>query len=296
MTGYLGGMLVILSLNIILAYAVFLPVATGQLNLGGAAFQAVGAYTAGILSAEYDAPVIVSLFAGAAVSGVISFVLALSILRTKGVYLVLATFAFAQFVSGVIINVDLLGGALGMNVPDHIDGPIIAVAAVVILLLVMLLMQARFGLAMRAIHDDDVVAGLMGIEVRITRVAAFTIGGVLAGIAGGLYAFYFNFIEVQSFDSLSSVYLLLFVLLGGTQTVWGPLVGAAFFTVVPELFRYVVAHLPVGHAASTGQLDTSWRFIILGAITVLMMVWRPEGVVTRTGLGRLLHRRVEKQA
>ncbi len=296
MTGYLGGMLVILSLNIILAYAVFLPVATGQLNLGGAAFQAVGAYTAGILSAEYDAPVIVSLFAGAAVSGVISFVLALSILRTKGVYLVLATFAFAQFVSGVIINVDLLGGALGINVPDHIDGPIIAVAAVVILLLVMLLMQARFGLAMRAIHDDDVVAGLMGIEVRITRVAAFTIGGVLAGIAGGLYAFYFNFIEVQSFDSLSSVYLLLFVLLGGTQTVWGPLVGAAFFTVVPELFRYVVAHLPVGHAASTGQLDTSWRFIILGAITVLMMVWRPEGVVTRTGLGRLLHRRVEKQA
>ena len=188
---------------------------------------------------------------------------------------------------------------MGMNVPDHLNGPEIAAAAVVVLVLVMLLMQTRFGLAMRAVHDDDIVAGLMGIEVRRTRVAAFTVGGVLAGIAGGLYAFYFNFIEVQSFDSLSSVYLLLFVLLGGTQTVWGPVVGAAFFTIVPELFRYVVAMLPVGGHSGASQLDTSWRFISLGAITVLMMVWRPEGVVTRTGLGRLLHRArpaVETQA
>jgi branched-chain amino acid transport system permease protein len=294
MSGYLGGMVVILSLNIILAYAVFLPVATGQLNLGGAAFQAVGAYTAGFFSAQLEAPLTVTLLAAAAASGLISFFLALSILRTKGVYLVLATFAFAQFAGGVIINVDVLGGAMGLNVPDHVNGGMIALAALIVLIGVMLLMQTRFGLAMRAIHDDDTVAELMGIGVRRTRVAAFTIGGILAGIAGGLYAFYFNFIEVQSFDSLSSVYLLLFVLLGGTQTVWGPLIGAAFFTIVPEVFRYVVALLPMGGHGSAGQLDTSWRFIILGVITVLMMVWRPEGVVTRTGLGRLFQRTVRQ--
>ncbi len=288
MSGYLDGMAVILALNVILAYAVFLPVATGQLNLGGAAFQAVGAYAAAYISTQYGAPLPVILAVSASVSGLIAFVLALSILRTKGVYLVLATFAFAQFVSGVIINVDALGGALGMTVPEHVGGGPIIVIAGVVLVGVMLLMQTRFGLAMRATHDDDTVAELMGIGVRRTRVAAFTLGGVLAGIAGGLYAFYFNFVEVQTFDSLSSIYLLLFVLLGGTQTVWGPLIGAAFFTIVPELFRYVVANMG---GASAGQLDTSWRFIILGIITVVMMVARPEGVVTRTGLGRLLGNR-----
>lgn len=289
MSGYLEGMAVILALNVILAYAVFLPVATGQLNLGGAAFQAVGAYATGYLSASLGWPIPVMLLVSGVVSGAIAFVLALSILRTKGVYLVLATFAFAQFAGGVIINVDALGGALGMNVPDHLDGPVILAIAAIVMLLVLLLMQTRFGLGMRAIHDDDTVADLMGIGVRRTRVAAFTLGGVLAGLAGGLYALYFNFVEMQSFDSLSSVYLLLFVLLGGTQTIWGPLVGAAFFTIVPELFRYVVAHLPVGAGTgSAGQLDSSWRFIILGVITVFMMVLRPEGVITRTGLGRLV--------
>jgi branched-chain amino acid transport system permease protein len=288
MSGYLGGILVILSLNTILAYAVFLPVAAGQLNLGGAAFQAVGAYVAGYLSTVYGLSLPLMLLAGAATSGFISFLLALTILRTKGVYLVLATFAFAQFIGGVIINMDVLGGAMGMTVPEHVGGGVIIVAAILVVGCMALLMQTRFGLAMRAIHDDDIVAELMGIGVRRTQVAAFTIGGVIAGIAGGLYACYFNFVEVQNFDSVSSVYLLLFVLLGGTQTVWGPLIGATFFTIVPELFRFVVAH--IGMAGATGQLDTSWRFIILGVITVLMRALRPEGVLTRTGLGRLLGR------
>jgi branched-chain amino acid transport system permease protein len=292
MSGYLGGVVVILCLNVILAYAVFLPVATGQLNLGGAAFQAVGAYSAGYLSANLDLPIPVILLASALMSGLISFVFALSILRTKRVYLVLATFAFAEFVGGVIINVDALGGSVGMTVPAHISGIVVIATAIAMLILVMLLMQTRFGIAMRAVHDDDVVAELIGIGVRATRVAAFTLGGAIAGVAGGLYAFYFNFVDVQAFDAASSIYILLFVLLGGTQTVWGPLFGAAFFTIVPELFRNAIAQLPaIGHLfGSAAQIDTSWRFVCLGAITVLMMVIRPEGVLTRTGLGRLFHR------
>ena len=156
----------------------------------------------------------------------------------------------------------------------------------------MLLMQTRFGIAMRAVHDDDTVAELMGIGVRRTRVAAFTFGGVIAGIAGGLCAFYFNFVDVQTFNAESSIYLLLFVLLGGTQTVWGPLIGAAFFTIVPELFRNAIAQLPaIGHLfGSAAQIDTSWRFVSLGVFTVIMMAVRPEGVVTQIELGRLVYR------
>lgn len=291
MSGYVGGLLVILCLNIVLAYAVFLPVATGQLNLGGAAFQAVGAFTTGYLSVTYNTAVVPALLASALTGGIVAFLFSLLIMRTKSVYLVLATFAFGEFLNGVIINVDALGGSMGLSVSAHIGGWVVIATAAVTMLLVLLLMQTRFGLAMRAIHDDDAVSELMGIGVRGVRIGAFTLGGVLAGIAGCLYAFYFNFVDVPSFDALNSVYLLLFVLLGGTQTIWGPVVGAVFFTILPELFRVLLAHLPAfGHAAAgtDSTVDTSWRFILLGVITVIMMVVRPEGVVTRIGLAKLL--------
>lgn len=290
MSGYLDGLFVILSLNILLAYAVFLPVATGQLNLGGAAFQAVGAYTAGYLSVTYDSSVGEALVLSAAAGGLIAFLLSLLILRTKSVYLVLATFAFAEFVSGVIVNVDALGGSMGLSVPAHVEASLVFATAGITMVVVLLMMQTRFGLAMRALHDDDTVAELMGIGVRKVRVAAFTLGGILAGVAGCLHAFYFNFVDVQSFDAANSVFLLLFVLLGGTQTIWGPVVGAAFFTIVPELFRNGIAKLPaIGHAFGLGgQIDTSWRFVLLGVVTVIMMVIRPEGIVTRIGLGRMM--------
>jgi branched-chain amino acid transport system permease protein len=289
MSGYLGGLIVILCLNIILAYAIFLPVATGQLNLGGAAFQAVGAYSAAYISTNLDLPVSVVLLAAAFVGGLISFFFALSILRTRRVYLVLATFAFAEFLGGVIVNVDALGGSIGMTVPVHVSGLLVVGFALAVTILVMLLMQSRFGIVMRAVHDDDTVAELMGIGVRTTRVAAFALGGIIAGLAGGLYAFYFNFVDVQAFDAVSSIYLLLFVLLGGTQTVWGPAIGAAFFTLVPELFRNAITQLPaLGELFGTaGQVDASWRFVCLGIVTVVMMAVRPEGALTRRDLARL---------
>ena len=101
-----------------------------------------------------------------------------------------------------------------------------------------------------------------------------------------------NFVDISNFSADSSIYLLLFVLLGGTQTIWGPLVGAAFFTIVPELFRSAAVALPaLAHMFGfSGQFDTSWRFVFLGVATVIMMVVRPEGVVTRIGLSRIFSR------
>jgi branched-chain amino acid transport system permease protein len=128
---------------------------------------------------------------------------------------------------------------------------------------------------MRALHDDELVSTLMGVPARAVQVAAFAIGAGLTGLAGGLYAHHFSFVEAQYFSPLLSIYVLLFVLIGGTQTAWGPLVGAAFFTLVPELLR----------------IGGSWRYVVFGAIIVAMMIFRPEGIVTRTLLARLFGRR-----
>lgn len=297
MSGYWAGILSILAINVIFAYGIFLPVATGQLNLGGAGFQALGAYAAAFLSATYGLPVPITVGVGMAIAGVVGFLIAFPILRTRGVYLVLATFAFAEVVAGLILNSETLGGAMGLSVPAFVDWYVPVIVAVLVTLFVFYLMSTRLGLTMRATHDDEVVTDLMGINIRGVQVTAFAIGGALAGLAGGLYAHSFSFVEIQSFNALVSIYVLLYVLLGGTQTAWGPLVGATFFTLLPEALRSVLpavkqfASTLLGIQGPVAPPDDSWRFVILGALTVAMMVLRPEGLITRTMIERLRFRR-----
>lgn len=293
MSGYWAGILTILAINIIFAYGIFLPVASGQLNLGGAGFQATGAYSAAYLGAHLAPSTPVTVIAGTLCAGLLGLVMAYPILRTKGVYLVLATFGFAEVVSGIVLNSQTLGGPTGMNVANFIDWHIPVIAAVAVSLGVFYLMSTRFGLNMRAAHDDDVVTDLMGVNVRGVKVAAFALGAALAGFSGGLYAHAFNFVEIQTFSAMVSVNVLLFVLLGGTQTPWGPMIGAVFFTLLPEALRPVLPLAKQVLIAVFGPIvpptppDESWRFVILGVCTVAMMALRPEGLITSTMMQKL---------
>ncbi len=271
MSGYLSGILAILCINLIFAYAIFVPAAAGQINIGGAGFQAIGAYAAGALSTMADWPMWLSIATATVAAGIAGFLIAFPVLRTRGVYLVLATFAFGELVSGYLLRSTYFGGAIGFVVPDHIDLWALAVSACAVVALIVYLMATRFGLAMRAVHDDEAAAIVLGINVRMVQVIAFAVGGALAGFSGALYAFNFGFVEAQYFDALLSIYVLLFVLIGGTQTAWGPLVGSAFFTVLPEFMR----------------IGGSWRYVVFGIAIVLMMVWRPQGIVTRDLLARI---------
>jgi branched-chain amino acid transport system permease protein len=271
MSGYLSGILAILCINVIFAYAIFVPAATGQINLGGAGFQAIGAYAAGALTTMADWPMWISIASATVISAAAGFLIAFPVLRTRGVYLVLATFAFGELVSGYLLRSTFFGGAIGFVVPDHIDLWALVLCALGVVALVVYLMATRFGLAMRAIHDDEAAAIVLGINILLVQVIAFTIGGALAGFSGALYAYNFGFVEAQYFDALLSIYVLLFVLIGGTQTAWGPLIGSTFFTVLPELMR----------------VGGSWRYVVFGIAIVLMMVWRPQGIVTRDLVERI---------
>ena len=271
MSGYMSGVLAILGINIIFAYSIYVTAATGQLNLGGAGFQAIGAYACAIFSNEFGLPIYLTLIFSAILGGAISFLIAFPILRTKGVYMVLATFAIAEIVAGIILNTDYLGGPTGIVINEYIETDIVLIVAVVIVVLVFYLMSTRIGLAMRAVHDDDAVADLMGVNKRAIQVSAFAIGGAIAGLSGGLYALYFGFVEAQYFNANISIFVLLYVLIGGTQTAWGPLVGASFFTLIPEALR----------------IGDDWRFFIFGVIIVIMMIFRPEGMVTRDAIERV---------
>jgi branched-chain amino acid transport system permease protein len=281
MSGYLSGLLAMLSINVVVAYAVFMPASAGLLNLGVAGFVLLGAYTAGALTSLGDWSLAPALLAGAATAGLIAFLISFAILRTRGIYMVLATFAFAEVVAGVLLNIPSLGGAAGLSVMAYAGLPVVVPCAAAVVLLMVWLMRTRFGLAVRALHDDESVANLFGVNLRLTQVVAFTIGGAIGGLGGGLLVHQFNFIDVQSTGVLFSIYVLLYVLMGGTQTVWGPLFGAIFFTLVPEGLRKM------------SELDASLKFleggryILFGLAVVLIMMWRPQGVVTRTMLENL---------
>jgi branched-chain amino acid transport system permease protein len=271
MSGYLSGTLAILCINLIFAYAIFITAAAGQINLGGAGFQAIGAYTTAWLVSQSGVPLWLVIPAATLTSALVGFLISFPVLRTRGVYMVLATFAFGEVVAGFLLRSTTFGGAMGMVVPQHVELWVLVACAVLITLASFFLMATRLGLAMRSINDDEDATIVLGVNVRAIQVAAFTIGGAFAGLSGALYALNFGFVEAQYFNALLSIYVLLFVLIGGTQTAWGPLAGSLFFTILPELFR----------------IGGSWRYLVFGVLIILMMVVRPEGIVTRDLTRRL---------
>ena len=189
--------------------------------------------------------------------------------------MVLATFAFAEVVSGIAINLEFVGGAAGFPVDGHTDVKIIVPVTILVILFSFYFMSTRLGLALRSIHDDESVSTLFGVNVRAAKVVAFTVGAMLMSLGGSLYGHHYNYIEAQTFNVLLSIYILLYVLMGGTQTAWGPLLGAAFFVIVPEALRQIAEMAGLSWLAEG-------RFILFGVFIVLLMVFRSEGVMTRT--------------
>jgi branched-chain amino acid transport system permease protein len=271
-SGYLEGVLVLLAINVVFAYGAFLPMAAGQLNLGIAGFAAIGGYVSAYLSNSAAMPASPAIVLGGLAAAVVALAVAVPVLRTRGIYLALATFALGEIVRACILNMEAVGGAAGYPVAAFIRFPVIAAFAVAVIVLVSLLFATRFGIAITAVHDDERVADLMGLNVRAFQVAAFALGAGLAGIGGGLYAHHFSYIEAQYFSVSLSISIVLYVLFGGTQSVLGPLVGAAVFTLLPELLR--------GSA--------QWRYVLFAAVVIVVMVLRPQGLVTGAQMRRLL--------
>ena len=272
MSGYVEGILVLLAINIVLAYGAFLPMSAGQLNLGMAGFAAIGGYVSAYLSNNSAMPVPVAIVLGGVAAALVALAVAIPVLRTRGIYLALATFALGEIVRAAILNLEVVGGAAGYPVAAFIRFPTIAGFTLGVVMLVSLLFATRFGIAITAVHDDERVADLMGLNVRAFQIAAFAVGSGLAGIGGGLSAHHFNYIEAQYFGISLSIYIVLYVLFGGTQSVLGPLLGAIVFTLLPELLR--------GSA--------QWRYVLFAAIVIGVMAVRPQGLVTGAQIRRLL--------
>ncbi len=271
MSGYLEGVLVLLAINIVFAYGAYLPLAAGQLNIGLAGFAAIGAYSSAYLSNQFAIHPLIAIPLGAILSGLIALAVAVPVLRTRGIYLALATFAVGQITRAAILNLEFIGGAAGYPVTSFIRLPVVLAFALGVIVVVSLLFGTRFGIAVRAVQDDERVADLMGVEVRGFQIASFSLGAMIAGIGGGLYAHQFGYIEAQYFNVSLSITIVLYALLGGIQTTMGPLIGATVFTLLPELLRE----------------SASLRYVVFAAGVIVLMALRPQGLLTRGQLKRM---------
>jgi branched-chain amino acid transport system permease protein len=270
MSGYLSQVAANFLLSVIMAYAAYMPLAIGQLNLGVAGFIVLGAYASAIASTKLGLPLPLCVLIGTSAAMFAGFLVALSVARMDGIYFSLATFAFAEVVVAILVNIDAIGAANGYVVPGHLGLGAIAAATAIVVVTVAFLMSTRVGLIFTAVRNDERAAAVFGVGVPTAKVLSMVMGGAFAGLAGALYGHHYSYIEAQNFNFLLSANAVLFVLLGGLQTWWGPLLGAGAITVLPEVLR------------TSGE----WRYIVFGAIMVVLMVWRPEGLLTRGLLRR----------
>jgi branched-chain amino acid transport system permease protein len=261
---YLEDVLVQLGINVILALSLYFPLSAGQLSLGQGGFMAIGAYLASWLTATLGWPWPLAFAAAAAAAGLVGALVGLPALRVRGIYLVLLTMAFGEIVRVFFLNFGPTGAAQGFRgMPFVTTLPLVAVLAVAVAILAARTAASRMGRAFAAINRDELAAEIMGIDVTRAKLASFTIGAVVAGLAGALWAHYVQFIEPEEFGFARSVMPFTFVVVGGLQTFWGSLVGAAVLTLLPEWLRFL----------------KEWRLALYGVAMLAVMIVRPQGLV-----------------
>jgi branched-chain amino acid transport system permease protein len=275
--GYIVNVLVFVGIYTILAVALNLLLGlAGQISLGQAAFFGLGAYISGVLTATHAVNPWLAMVIAVMAVGIIAFVLGYPILKLKGHYLAMATLGMGIIVY-IVFNetVDITGGPSGLSgIPNlSICGVIfnsdmknyylVWSFAIVTILLSVNLSASRIGRALRAIHDSEVAARILGVNVRLLKVQIFTISGIFSALAVSLYAHTVQFISPASFGFNVSIELLTMVIIGGLGSIYGSFLGAAILTLLPELFRSF----------------QDYDIIIYGLVLIVMTMFMPGGLV-----------------
>ena len=288
-------------INVILGVSIYVTLATGQLSLGNAGFMSIGAYTSALLTTVHGFPMSAGIVLGSLLAGVFGVLVGIPALRLSGVYLAIATLGFGEVIRVLFINWEsLTRGAIGIAAIPQMGREILAtlrdtgfspeslglrssqfisltvflilsVVTLVVILFFMRLANSRVGRAYGAIRMDEAAAEATGIDTTYYKVLAFSQGALLSGLAGALYAHATSYVSPADFTYHRAVEILVFAVFGGSEHLPGPVFGAMFLTLVPEVLRFV----------------SDYRHIVYGTLLVLMMVFRPQGVIDPPLLKRL---------
>jgi branched-chain amino acid transport system permease protein len=233
-----------------LAASMHLMLTIGQLSLAQAAFMGIGAYTSALLTMSLGVPALLALACGGILAAIVAGLTGPIFLRIKGVYFVLLTFAFGQIVNLLLQDwVSLTGGNSGLyGIPkitlfgiriakvQHFYLLALAFAAIVILAL-RAVEKSDIGAILESLNTNEMVSRSLGASALSWRIATYVTSAFIAGVSGGLYAFYIGFLSPDPFGFRLVVDLIVMNVVGGIGTVFGPLLGAIFIVPLPELLR-----------------------------------------------------------
>lgn len=251
-------------LNVLLAWSVYVALLTGSLSFAQGAFMAMGCYGAGVLTVKFGLPLLPATLLAAMGAAAVAVVLGYPALRLRGIYLILVTLGITFCVRVLLENVDYVGGVAGFGGMTGASLQAVLVAVVLVGALLFWLSRSPLQRIFDAVREDDRVAASMGIQVTRIRLLGFAAGAAIAAIAGSLYGHYMNFVRPENFDVLLSVYVVLYVVLGGVNNLWGPLLGATVMTLLPEYFRVLA----------------DWRPTVFGLAILILLLFRPEGLLS----------------
>lgn len=290
-------------INAMLGISIYLTLSTGQLSLGNAGFMSVGAYTSALLTLKAGLPIYLAIPVGGVTACLAAAVIGIPTTRLQGIYLAIATLGFGEVVRVIMLNLKITNGALGLSgIPSmgamvsaklsamgitgfgslnlQQIGSLVVIGILSFLLLFLLffssrLSSSRVGRAFAAIKGDEHAAEVAGINTARYKMLAFFLGAFVAGIAGGLSAHVTFYIGPKDFSYHRAVDILLFAVFGGSDLFWGPVLGAIILTILPELLRSVA----------------DFREMIYGAILVVMMIYRPQGILSESLIQSVLRKR-----
>jgi branched-chain amino acid transport system permease protein len=277
------GLIQIIGVHTLLGLSAYIVLHTGQMSMAQAAFYALGAYASGMLTVLWGWHIVPALIAGGILGAVFAGAVGFPALRVRGLMLVIATLAFGEGVRLFFFNFDyqiqkgnVRVGPLGPEgfrqirfFPENgwttFDVMIFVwVFVILVMAAVWWIDRSRYGAVLRAVGDDEVAAQSVGINLTAVKVSAMTVGGGIAGIAGGLYAHYTTHIEHLAFGVLQSVFALAYPIIGGMASVFGTLLAVIFVQgILVEALRFL----------------GDWRNLLFGALIIVVMVVRPSGLL-----------------
>lgn len=245
---------------------------TGQFSFGHAAFLSIGAYSSALMSIYLHTPFLLNMIAGGLAAAFFGILLGIPSMRLTGDYLGITTLGFGEIVRIVFINTKITGGAMGLGgIPKETNIVVVYILVVLTIFSLYRIQNSRFGRALVAIREDDIAAETMGINVYWYKIKAFAVGTFFAGVSGALFAHMMQYINPSDFGFSRSFDILNFVVLGGLGSIPGTILGTAVLSLAPEFLRFV----------------KEYRMLIYGALMILMMIFRPYGLLGNVDLARL---------
>ena len=272
--------LILFMINLILVCSYRIPTMTGDWSLSHVVMMGVGAYATALLSKWWDLSILLTVPLSAVVAAAVGFILVTPLIRTRGFGFFIASFALGEFVRVCWVKFrNPFGGPRGMiGIPSGELGGVdffepvpyyffVLVFAFASLLVMYRIDRSRIGRTFKAIYTDAELAESVGIDVPRYRALAFATGAFFAGIAGSLLAHRLGAVDPKNFDVTTMVYLIIWIVVGGTSTFWGPIFGLTVMSVVFEWSRPLL----------------EWRPLLFGGILIFFLVFLPGGLESLFG-------------